>query len=287
MPAGSYEEAVRRFEVIEQEEAEIVNAASRSLLLVHGEPTEEVYVLMHGLSASPRQWDEFGNILYERGYNVLIPRMPHHGLLSNEASEMKVMQVDELRYYGDEAVDIARGLGGEITVIGLSGGGTVTAWIGQYRPDVTRVLGLSPFFGVPEGPQALSTFIMNLTARIPSITLNNPSLDQRDWRYRGQATRAVSQYLQLGKSVFEGAEREAPLVPAADFLMTEADQTADNEATVELASLWADAGIDVSRNIFPRSLEIPHASIEPGVDPEKRALVYAKILEMLGEGPLE
>lgn len=286
-PASSYEDAVRRFEAIEREEAGTVNHASRSLLFTHGQATEEVYVLMHGLSASPRQWDEFGNILYERGHNVLIPRMPHHGLLSNDTAELGVIRAEELRDYGDEAVDIAQGLGREITVIGLSGGGTVTAWIGQNRPDVARILGLSPFFGIPEVPPFMVTFLMNLTARIPNINLTNPGLEQLDWRYGGQSTRAVGQYVRLGKHVFGEAARESPPIQSADFITTAHDQTADNDYTVELANSWTEAGADVATYEFAAFNEIPHASIEPGVDPAKKVQVYAKILDMLGEPPLD
>jgi alpha-beta hydrolase superfamily lysophospholipase len=287
MPVASYEEAVRRFATIAAEEAGSVNDASRSLLLTHGDAAEKVYVLIHGITASPRQWEDFGNILHERGYNVLIMRMPHHGLISNDVDELKVMRAEELGAYGDAVVDIARGLGEEITVIGLSGGGTVATWIGQNRADVSRVLGLSPFFGVPEVPPFLNTFLMNLTARLPNINLDNPALEQADWRYRGESTRSAGQFARLGKRVLGDAAREAPPLPLAHFVMTASDGTADNDYTVELATTWEQGGVDVSRFEFAASYAIPHASIEPGVDPEKKALVYAKLLETLGEAPLQ
>ena len=44
-----------------------------------------------------------------------------------------------------------------------------------------------------------------------------------------------------------------------------------------------DAGADVEMFEFAAAEDIPHNSIDPAADAAKKALVYAKILEMLGE----
>ena len=38
---------------------------------------------------------------------------------------------------------------------------------------------------------------------------------------------------------------------------------------------------------FDEAAGIPHNSVDPAGDPAKKALVYAKILEVLGEAPLQ
>jgi alpha-beta hydrolase superfamily lysophospholipase len=282
-PVDSYEEALQRFETIQQEEASIINDASESLLMAHGGTTEEVYVLIHGITNSPRQWEELGETLHNQGHNVVILRMPHHGLLSHSVSELKALKAEELRDYGDSVIDLANGLGNEITVIGISGGGTVASWIAQHRADVSRVLALSPFFGVPEIPSFLNTFLMNLASRVPNVTLEDPTEPQRDWVYRGEATRGVANFMRLGRNAFSAAEDEAPLVKEIYFVTTAVDDTADNDYTVDLATIWAEAGADVSSFEFDASYDIPHNSVDPAADLEKKALVYAQILAMLGE----
>jgi len=130
-PAESYEAAIQRFQEIAAEEQAIVNDAGSSLLMSHDSPTDQVYVLIHGTTNSPRQFEELGQMLHDRGHNVLILRMPHHGLKSHDVSELKALQAEELKEYADGAIDIANGLGDEITVIGISGGGAVrrrAAW---------------------------------------------------------------------------------------------------------------------------------------------------------------
>lgn len=285
-PADSYEEAIERFQEYADEENAIVNEAGHSLLMTHDGPTEKVYVLIHGITNSPRQFVELGEVLHERGYNVLILRMPHHGLLSHDVAELKNLKADELRAYGDEVIDIAAGLGEEITVIGISGGGAVTSWIGQNRDEVQRVVPLSPFFGVPAVPSFLNTFLMNLASRVPNVDLKNPTEEERAWVYQGEATRGVAEFLRLGRGLFNDAEISMPAVSEIYFVTTAVDDTADNDYTVELAEIWQRSGADVSSFEFDESFDIPHNSIDPAADPAKKALVYAKILELLGEEPL-
>lgn len=285
-PAGSYDEAVRRFEAIVEEEQAIVNEAGFSQLMGGGEKTEQVYVLIHGTTNSPLQFVELGEILHERGHNVLILRMPHHGLSSHDVGELANLKAEELRDYADTTVDIAAGLGEEITVIGLSGGGAVTSWIAQNRSDVERVLPLSPFFGVPEVPPFLNTFLMNLASRVPSVTLKNPEEPAHDWVYQGEATRGVAEFMRLGRAVFAAADQSPPAVTEIHFVTTVIDDTADNDFTDELAGIWQDSGATVTSFEFDESAGIPHNSVDPAGDPAKKALVYAKILEVLGELPL-
>ena len=282
-PVAGYDEAIRQFEAVQQAEAPIVNDASGSLLMTHGDKTEQVYVLIHGTTNSPRQWEELGATLHELGHNVLILRMPYHGLASHDVSELKALRAEDLSNYADKAIDMANGLGDNITVIGISGGGAVTTWIAQHRPDVDRILALSPFYGVPEVPPLLNTFLMNLASRVPNVTLQNPAEPQRDWVYRGEATRGVAEFMRLGRNVFASAEDGTPAVSTVHFVTTAVDDTADNDYTVELAGIWSEAGADVSSFEFDASEDIPHNSVDPAADPAKKALVYARILEMLGE----
>ena len=282
-PSEDYDDALHRFEKIQQNEQSIVNDAGGSQIMSHGHKTDRVYVLVHGITNSPLQFVELGEMLFDSGANVLIMRMPYHGLKSHQASELKQLKAKDLRGYSDETLDIAVGLGDAVDVIGISGGGTVTAWIAQNRSEVERAVLLSPFFGIASIPHFVDTFLMNLLDRIPNIVFDNPLEPQRDWVYRGEATRGVAAFLMLGKAVFKQAESAEAAAGDIYFLTTAKDDTADNSYSAELAEIWAESGANVNQYEFEASMNIPHNSIDPATDAEIKRAVYQKILEWLGE----
>jgi hypothetical protein len=64
-----------------QEEAnQLLNPVCHSQVLSHGRTMERAIIFMHGMTNCPQQYVELAPPFYERGYNVLIPRMPCNGL---------------------------------------------------------------------------------------------------------------------------------------------------------------------------------------------------------------
>jgi alpha-beta hydrolase superfamily lysophospholipase len=282
-PATSYEDAVARYQAIEQAEKGLVHESGKSFLLTHGQNTPRVYVLIHGVTNSPTQWLEFGQMMYDRGHNVLIVRMPYHGLKSNSVSELRKLTPQDLRAYGDQVIDIAAGLGDEVYVAGISGGGAVTAWAVQNRLEVDRAFMVSPFFGVGEVPDALSNVLMNAFSHLPNFDISSAEEVIREYAYPGQATRAVADFLVLGHSVRVDAKRgAAPHVPV--FVQTTVlDLAANNKSTEILVDLWKKEGADVTTYQFNAFQGVPHNSVDPAEKPEIRQLVYENMLEFFGE----
>jgi hypothetical protein len=70
------------------------------------------------------------------------------------------------------------------------------------------------------------------------------------------------------------------------MVTTASDSTADNRATDRLVEIWEESGANIVSHEFDASLEIPHNSIDPAADVQKKESVYAKMLELLGEEPL-
>ena len=282
-PAPSYEEAVARLQQTQQAEQGIVNDLGHSRLLDHGSRTPRAYVLVHGTTNSPEQWQELGETLHAQGHNVLILRMPYHGLESHRVSELRRLSAQDLRAYADQAVDIAAGLGEEIVAVGISGGGAVVSWMAQNRPEIDRGLALAPFFGVHGVPDFADTLLMNAFSRLPNIVLDDPLEPRRDWVYRGEATRGVAAFLALGHSVMQGAKRGDSPDGQMIIVTTAKDNTANNGSTAKRVELWQQAGTEVVTFEFEPSLDIPHNSVDQAADAAKKQLVYAKLLELLGE----
>ena len=60
-------------------------------------------------------------------------------------SSLASLTSEGLIAYGNEAVDVATGLGDKVTVLGLSGGGAVAAYLAQSRADIDLAVPVAPF----------------------------------------------------------------------------------------------------------------------------------------------
>jgi len=282
-PSADYADATARFDRLAAAEAPLANPAIRSLLLTHGGPTRRVYVFVHGITNSPRQFEELGHLLHARGHNVLIPMLPRHGRRSMRLRELRGLRAEEFRDYADATVDIAAGLGQEIIAIGISGGASVVGWMAQNRAEMDTGLLLAPFVGVPRVHPFVGTVMANAYSRVPSFNIEDPLEPRRDWVYRGQTTRALAETLRLGRAIFRQARHAAPLARRIIILTTARETQVSNAAAARLAALWRARGANVEEPQFAAELAIPHNAIDPAADPAKKAIVYARMLELLGE----
>lgn len=283
-PADDYDTAVARVDAIIADEQGKVCDVCESRLLSHGEKTDRVVVLIHGLTNSPRQFVEMGEELYGQGYNVLILRMPYHGLKSLDVGELSKVKAEDLAQYADQVVDIAAGLGDNVTVVGLSGGGTVAGWIAQNREDVDRAVLIAPFYGIYPIPTLLDYMYINLFSRIPNYDFISSSEDKSDHIYQGESTRGVAQFLLLGRATRQLAAETAPAVPDIIVITNDNDRQVSNELTDGVADRWQGAGASVTRYRFDRSLDLPHDVIDLVNVRQHAAVTYPVIIGLVVNG---
>jgi carboxylesterase len=285
-PAQSYEEAMARWDTLvtptEEEGGELMSPLADSFLLEHGQKTDRVYVLVHGLTNSPHQWEPFAKELYDKGYNVLVVRMPYHGLKSHSVGELKHLTPELLANYMDDVTDVAVGFGDDVRIIGISVGGTAAAWAAQNRPDAELVMLVSPMFGMGVLPDWGNKFMMNFFSRFPNINLPDPTEPEREHVYRGQSTRGVAVSIAFGQSVMKQAESTPPAVKDIILVTNANDTTVSNEDAYKIADIWEQNGANVTRYEFPKELGLPHNSIDT-TSTEDTQIVYDKLLELLGE----
>jgi pimeloyl-ACP methyl ester carboxylesterase len=286
-PAADYDEAVRRFEEYAAQEGAVFQPCA-SRLMTHGAPTEVVVVLVHGLTNCPRQFVELGEQIYDTGANVLILRMPYHGLATEDGtaigdvSNVGAIRAEDYRDYADQVVDIAQGLGNDVRVLGLSAGGVVTAWIAQNRSDVSKTVVVSPAITLPGGmPGVLDYIVRNLFGRIPNVSL--PSGGTLDHAYAGESTRALAEMFMLAKAVGDQAQ-ENPPAAGSIAVVTNAndDQVDNNDVRSHLIDVWRASGEEVETYEFPADLSLRHDLIDVAQPDAQPDLVYPKLMELLG-----
>jgi pimeloyl-ACP methyl ester carboxylesterase len=286
-PVANYDQAVAMVEKIQEEEAPITKEISRSILMTHGEKTEDVYVLVHGVTNAPHEFEELGKMLYDQGANVIILRMPHHGLTSGDISELKALKPEEILDYMNTTVDIADALGDNMTVIGPSAGATAAAWMAQTREEVDRAVLLSPFMGIKETPMFLDPLLMRAFLRLPGFSIGGGDEPDRDWVYVGESSKGIGTFMLIGQATLKQAETTPPKADEIYIITTASDLGADNRWAMKLADLWTAQGADVTTYEFPKSEHVPHASIDPFTDQPIRQKVYDKISEWLASHPIQ
>jgi carboxylesterase len=262
-PAIDHAASVARFEAVEHTERDSTMEDARSVLLDHGTRTPRVVVLVHGFTNSPRQFRELGRILYDRGYNVLIPRLPEHGLRAGDVGALKSITAERYRDYADRAVDDAHGLGDSVMVVGLSAGADVAIWIAQHRADVTRVVVIAPAISLARVPSLFDAPVMNLMMRVPNLTFHQAPDTLRPHAYFGVSTRALGQTLRFGASVMHDVEHGSPAVRDLAVVINGNDHTIDVSPVLRMAELWRDRdGAHTAVFRFDAKLRLPHDVID-------------------------
>jgi len=286
-PIEDYAEAHRLIQTLRREAPEGIRPECRAIVLDHGRKTDDVYVLMHGLTNCPAQFQKFGEMLHAQGANVLIPRTPYHGFIEDSESQQHLLTWQDILNSGNFAVDIAHAFGTRITVIGLSVNGATAAWLAQKREDVDRAVLLSPFF-VPAGIQGEWILpVGRLVYRLPNSLVwwdskLKDQLEGPDYAYPRFATHSISHVMRIGLDVVQDAEKEAPLAKRILIVTTASDAAVNNGQTARIEQMWKEkAPGRVTSYQFPKEDQVPHDCIDPHQAGARLDLVYPKLLELI------
>jgi carboxylesterase len=261
-PARDYPVAIARALAQQKIDDSVAVPQGRSILLTHGHRAARAVVLLHGFTDSPRQFAELADSLYAQGDNVYVPRLPHHAERGGDVSRLARVTAEGLRDFADDATDIATGLGDSVTVVGLSAGATIAAWIGQNRREVQRVVLIAPAFQVTHVPSFFERALVNLGSRGPNVTHRSPADTAQPDLAPGVATKGVAQVFRLGIATRRSADDRPPAANELVLLLNANDRTVKPAPALDLAKQWWTRGANVAVYEFPDSLRLPHNVME-------------------------
>ena len=242
MNDASYEaaqEQLRRF--ARRDEKAQVGDAGRTLVFDHGRRTERATLLLHGLSASPRQFIAVAQALHARGHNVFVPRLPRHGHRNRLSEALATMNSAQLEGCANDAFAITQGLGEHVTVAGFSLGGLLTAYLGQFS-HVHRAIAVSPFLGVSWIPNFFRLPLARWILRRPNrFFWWDPFLRERQQPEHGYprfATHAIAHGLTLAHEVMEASLTRPPLADELVLVINPHDSAVNKRAIMRLGQQW-------------------------------------------------
>lgn len=285
-PARSYGAALERAEALQARDGAEVHPACASRLLTHGARVDRAVVMLHGYTNCPYEVVRLGEVLFEGGANVLIPRLPHHGIRDRMTEDLQNLTLAEQVRSAAEAIDIACGLGHHVTVAGLCSGGVLAAWAAQFRADVARAVVIAPSLMAARIPLWLAPGTMLVLDRMPNqFWWWNRHLKARlghhSYAYPRFSTHALGEIFRLSLSIVRAARHTPPAARSIVVVSNDADPVVNWAEISRLIVAWQAHGAAVETYTFPASLHLPHDLIDPHHPLNKMAVVYPILVQLI------
>jgi pimeloyl-ACP methyl ester carboxylesterase len=262
-----------------------VNPDCGSIVLEHGQPTRRAIVCLHGITSSPTQFKDLGKLFHARGYNVVIPRMPHHGYRDRLSPDHARITVAELKAYATEALEIGRGLGEHLTVTGLSVSGVLAAWCAQTRADLDLAVPIASAFAPRGVPLRLIPVLIRVMRWLPNLfvpwDLRRPVPLAPGCSYPRFSTRALAESFRLGAEVVQAAAWSAPAARSIVVVSNPGDMAVNDAATRAVVHRWRQHGTTVREYVFGRELGKLHDIIGPYQPGARVDYVYPILFDLI------
>ncbi|HEY1976618.1 MAG TPA: alpha/beta fold hydrolase [Candidatus Baltobacteraceae bacterium] len=283
-PAPTYDDAVARARAFMALDDDTILPAARTALLDHGARTPLAVVLFHGITNNPAQYVELAPLVHKAGANVFVPRMPEHGDKDRLTTRLAKLTAETLLASANEAVDIAFGLGERVALLGISMGGSLAAYFGQYR-SVALAVPVAPDFALLQLPYPVSRLFARIFLTLPNVFFwwdPRAGIKQRPvTAYPRCSTHALMQTLRIGDDVHAAAKERRPLAERIVTVVNRCDPAVNNEATQEIANQWCGWNRNGIAYVELRKLPENHDIIDPANPHARTDLVYPKLLEIL------
>jgi carboxylesterase len=279
---ASFAEAVRTIRsAIARDAADpAILPAGLSRLYEHGRRTDHAVVLFHGFTNCPQQFDELARDYYDRGANVYVPRIPHHGLKDRLTRDLANVTVSELMRFADDTFALARGLGSSVAALGLSLGGALVLWLAKTQP-IDLAVPIAPFLLPLPDPQFIGAPALRLLRSIPSMywwwDVRIKEHTKPDYAYPGYPTHAIAELVFLGDAIRAGSAATKPLGRRCVVVLNELDNAVDNRVTRALLAAWNRNGAGYRELVLSGIPPRRHDVIDPTTFPQARSLVYPKL----------
>jgi pimeloyl-ACP methyl ester carboxylesterase len=285
-PAPSFAEACARIRAIIARDAAdpAIEKAGLPRLYVHAGPVRDAIVLFHGFTNCPQQFDELARVFFERGCNVYVPLIPEHGKKDRLTRDLADLTLPGLQSCAVDAYQLARGLGTQVSAVGLSLGGSLALYLAQTQP-IGHAVPIAPFLMPIHVPRWFGDPAMRALDALPDQYLWWDPRVKADclplYAYPGFPTHGLAQCVFVGTSVFDLAAHGPPQAKRCT-LVTNADESAVNNGVARgLLATWGNAGATYDEVVLSGLGPPRHDIIDLTTFPAARTLVYPRLVAIV------
>ncbi|MBD1825296.1 alpha/beta fold hydrolase [Cyanobacteria bacterium FACHB-DQ100] len=230
------------------------NEGCRSQFLLHSAPTPKVCLFFHGFTAAPYQFLPMGRAFYQAGYNVIIPRLPGHGRAGDWNGKNPPPLPEDAEVYKQFALSWlrhAQSFGNEVVVGGLSGGGTLAAWLAlEKASQIDRALLFAAYLSSSNKVIDLFVKVLNTYFEWQTDEPGEPI------GYKGFTFPDLRVFLDIGSEVLKRSRTAAS--PPMFVISTETDRAVSNPDHETLVENLLPRQPKTWYYCFDRALNIPH-----------------------------
>lgn len=286
-PAADYDDAMVRAAQLQAADGADVDPRCTTRVLSHGQRAAQSVVLLHGYTNCPMQFDAVAKAYYDAGYNVVVPRLPGHGLSDRMTKALSDITPADLTSTADNAVDIADGLGERVTVVGLSAGGTLAGWLAAQRDDVSEAVLVAALMVPRVLPEITVGPVARLGGLLPDYYLwwdgkQKEQLASPPYAYPRFSIHSLAALLAVGRKAQQSTPRDTDLQRLV-VITNDNDAAVRNAAVMRLADRLGNRAAQRQDHVFAEELGYRHDLIDPaGENAEDLPAIYATIGPLLG-----
>ncbi|MEM8808795.1 MAG: alpha/beta fold hydrolase [Cyanobacteria bacterium P01_G01_bin.38] len=259
----------------ETNQEELVDKAFRSYTHLYEHPTDKVCLFFHGFTAGPYQFEPLGQTLHKAGYNILVPRLPGHGIAGDWTPRNPPPLTNDPHVYLKFALHwlgVAQKMGNQVVLGGLSGGATLAAWLALEKADeINRTLLFAPYFSASN--KVIDLFVEHIDTYFQWENLLGPA-------YPGFEIEALRAILRIADYNFKRIKK-GPVAPFF-IISSESDRAVDNFDHQHFFERGLKHQPKCWYHRFDRVLDIPHTMMT-----EAEGNRYINLLNVMAKAYIE
>ncbi|MEM1312684.1 MAG: hypothetical protein AAGF07_04450 [Patescibacteria group bacterium] len=260
-------------------------------ILHHGKKTKKVVVLFHGFTNCPAQFSQLDQLFWDKGYNVVIPRLPYHGHIDKLNQQASQLKPSDLINKANLTMSIASAMGDSTEVVGISAGASLATW-SSINFNINKLLIIAPLIA----PQGVPYWAMGGTRKFLDLAPN----DFRWWdennkteiigpkyAYPQFSTKALLSFFQLNRHTIDQSNilKKGSKSVMNKIILIENDEAINNQAALEFVKQLDYVFEEkFDTEVLPKELNLGHDIIDPNQPYFNPNLVYPKILSKLEVG---